>query len=120
MDSPLLPHAVVRMVAMSNGLPPTERPTCLELAALRAVVKLGTTGMAAEELHVSYHTVEWHLHHLKRKARVRHLHQLAVLAIRWGWLEVGELVVLTQPPTPSSRGRAARAAKRTRTNGNST
>ena len=64
----------------------TELPTHHELEALRAIAEHGTIRAAAAALHLSPHTVDAHLDHLRAKTGLRFLPQLVAWAARRGLL----------------------------------
>jgi DNA-binding CsgD family transcriptional regulator len=62
------------------------QPTPGELRVLRAVIEYGTVAATARALHLSRHTVDTHIDHLRHRTCRRHLHQIVAWAAQNGWL----------------------------------
>ena len=64
-----------------------QRPSPGELRVLRALAEHGTIHAAARALHLSPHTVDWHLASLRKKTGLRYVNQLIAAGAEKGWLE---------------------------------
>jgi DNA-binding CsgD family transcriptional regulator len=65
-------------------------PTPHEIDVLHAVARHGTLQGAADALHLSRHTVDAHMDHLRNKTGLRYLPQLVAWAAENSWF-LGEL-----------------------------